>query len=373
MRIDAKKTVFKDWKGSMDWKGCKGTAAVITAIIMTVILGFAALVIDIGRFTFEKSRFQNAVDAAALAAAQDLPDTTAAFATASDYMVKNGYDPMDITVSFAKLNRQITVAGAKRVNFMLAKVIGIEQADAINDAVAEKGGRFINEVFNYAIFSGSPLDELNFNTNGEDSTVQGSIHSNNKFRFNGNQEHLTISGAINTVDRITLNGTNVSVGALQPYSRSISMPDFSAEVLALAQSVGQVYNTNQNFNSNITVNGAMYVDGHINFNCQKFSGVGTIMATGNIAFNNSVVYGSPDSSICIYSKNGDITVNNTSAIVNGTFYAPNGTVTFNNGAHTINGRVIAKKLVFNGGVTVYGETDDVRFLDVIDDEIKLVK
>ncbi len=354
--------------------GQRGTAAVMTAIMMTVLLGFCALVVDIGGVSLERSKLQNAVDSAALAAAQDLPNTSAAAATAADYIANNGFGEAVLNISFASSNRQITVDAAHPANYAFAGVLGVDSTDVKASATAQKGGKYLKGAFNYAVFSGSMNDELCINSNGQRTYIKGSVHSNNGFRYNGNHDPMEITGAVDTVGRITINGPSVSIGEQIPFSSYVEMPDFSEEVRQLALSVGTYYNTSQNFNNDIHLNEAIYVNGHINFNCNKFSGIGTIMATDNIIFNNSVVYESPDSSsVCIYSKNGSITINNTSAIVNGTFYAPNGTVIFNNGAHTVNGRIIAKRLIFNGGLDVISSDEDTIFMESFDDSIKLVK
>ncbi len=358
----------------ISFKNQKGTAAVMTAIMMTVLLGFCALVVDIGGVSLERSRLQSAVDSAALAAAQDLPDTSAASATASDYLVSNGFDGASVNISFASLNRQITVEVVQSAEYAFAGVLGVSSTDVKASATAQKGGRYIRGAFDYAVFSGSRNDELCINSNGQSTHIIGSVHSNNGFRYNGNQDAMEITGALDTVGRITINGRNVTIGEQNPFSNFVEMPDFAEEIRLLAQAEGTYYNTGQSFNSDMHVNEAIYVNGHINFNCNKFSGVGTIMATSNIVFNNSVVYDAPDSSsICIYSQYGDITINNTSAIVNGTFYAPNGTVIFNNGAHTVNGRVIANRLIFNGGLDVYSSDSDTIFMDTFDESVKLIR
>ena len=49
---------------------------VIVAIMMTIILGAAALAIDIGSFYQAQRQAQTAADAGALAAVQDLPSST---------------------------------------------------------------------------------------------------------------------------------------------------------------------------------------------------------------------------------------------------------------------------------------------------------
>jgi len=67
-----------------------GQILVLVAFSMVLVLGFAALVIDIGRFMYGRQEVQNAVDAAALAAAQQLPDDGAmAEAVAHQYIEGN--------------------------------------------------------------------------------------------------------------------------------------------------------------------------------------------------------------------------------------------------------------------------------------------
>jgi hypothetical protein len=70
-------------------QGEHGVVMVAFAILLVVILGVAALVIDIG-FVSEKTRqIQTSADAAALAAAQSLPSTTTAETTAKSYASTN--------------------------------------------------------------------------------------------------------------------------------------------------------------------------------------------------------------------------------------------------------------------------------------------
>jgi hypothetical protein len=62
---------------------------VLLVLSMVVLLGMAALVVDVGMDWYAKRQLQAAVDAAALAGAQNLPDPSAATATASSYLSKN--------------------------------------------------------------------------------------------------------------------------------------------------------------------------------------------------------------------------------------------------------------------------------------------
>ncbi|MGZ4317550.1 MAG: pilus assembly protein TadG-related protein, partial [Gaiellaceae bacterium] len=56
----------------------EGQALVLVVVALVVLLGFAGLVLDIGRVYVAQRELQQAVDAAALAAGQDLPDSVAA-------------------------------------------------------------------------------------------------------------------------------------------------------------------------------------------------------------------------------------------------------------------------------------------------------
>jgi Flp pilus assembly protein TadG len=75
------------------WREEAGQGLVLGTMAMIVLLGFAALVLDVGMFIHEKRELQKAVDAAALAGAQKLPDSqTEAEADADEWLRKNDVD-----------------------------------------------------------------------------------------------------------------------------------------------------------------------------------------------------------------------------------------------------------------------------------------
>lgn len=125
----------------------KGAITIIVAMSMVVLLLFAALVIDIGMIAVNKSKLQNACDAAALAGAQELPfDTTKAEAVARQYAGENGVEDKYIKTSFSEGNSKITVtAENKPVEFFFAKIVGINEgqvsakASAINAPISKYG------------------------------------------------------------------------------------------------------------------------------------------------------------------------------------------------------------------------------------------
>src|SRR5262245_56913287 len=67
----------------------RGQSMLITVVFMVVLLGFAALVIDVGSWYRAHRSAQSTADAAALAGAQVLPDTGSASTLATQYVNKN--------------------------------------------------------------------------------------------------------------------------------------------------------------------------------------------------------------------------------------------------------------------------------------------
>ena len=73
----------------MRLRSTHGQATVLTVVFLTVLLGLAALVLDVGSWYRAKRDAQSTADAAALAGAQGLPDTTNAKGLAQQYAGKN--------------------------------------------------------------------------------------------------------------------------------------------------------------------------------------------------------------------------------------------------------------------------------------------
>ena len=116
-------------------RSCKdqdGQAVVLMAISLTVLMGMAALVLDVGLWMRSDRRLQQTADAAALAGAQMLPtDPAGAKALALSYANQNGGDVLaaDIVVSTTYTsNDTISVDAAKNEPGIFSKVLGINSA-----------------------------------------------------------------------------------------------------------------------------------------------------------------------------------------------------------------------------------------------------
>jgi hypothetical protein len=79
----------------------RGQILIMGVLAMVVLLGFTALAVDVGFFLRHRALVQQAVDSAALAAAQELPsDKATAEQVAKDWAEKNGVDPDTVQVTF---------------------------------------------------------------------------------------------------------------------------------------------------------------------------------------------------------------------------------------------------------------------------------
>jgi len=123
----------------------RGQIIVLAALLMTVLMGFAALAIDVGSMASDKSDLQNAADAMALAAAADLPDASAATSAAHTWATKNGVDPSEIQsiqIQQQSLpnvpNPRVTVNLSRDHDFVFAKALGINSTDIEASASAMK-------------------------------------------------------------------------------------------------------------------------------------------------------------------------------------------------------------------------------------------
>lgn len=119
------------------WNDQKGAALFIVATAMVSLLGFTALVTDIGLIAANRQKLLNIVDAAALSGAQELPDTAKAVTTARNYALYNNYVPAhsgdpDITVADGK----ITVSCSKNISLAFARLFGFHSRTVTATATA---------------------------------------------------------------------------------------------------------------------------------------------------------------------------------------------------------------------------------------------
>ena len=121
-----------------------GQGLLLAALAMVVILGFAAMAIDVGLFLHERRELQKAADAAALAGAQELPYSPAdAEQKAQEWAANNGIDAgeleaIEISTTYAA-NDTVTVRVQRDVPFIFARVLGFSSDTMRADASARVG------------------------------------------------------------------------------------------------------------------------------------------------------------------------------------------------------------------------------------------
>jgi Flp pilus assembly protein TadG len=110
-------------------KNERGQALVLTVLSLVVLLGMAALVLDVGAWFHQKRHLQATADAAALAGAQLLPDDPgSAQAQAVSYGTKNGggVAGADVTITSSRnTNDTISVKAHKTNNGIFSRVVGV--------------------------------------------------------------------------------------------------------------------------------------------------------------------------------------------------------------------------------------------------------
>jgi hypothetical protein len=113
----------------------KGSVVILVAVSLTVLLGLAALVTDLGVLYVKHTHLQSALDAAVLAGAQDLPqDTALARQTATEYAATNGLP--QITVNITNNNLKISASAQEQVPTFFAKIWGIDENTITASAAA---------------------------------------------------------------------------------------------------------------------------------------------------------------------------------------------------------------------------------------------
>ena len=123
----------------MNLKSQRGQSMVLTLVFLTVLLGMAAAVIDVGGWYRAHRQTQSTADATALAGAQSLPHTANATTLALDYAGRNGggVNSGDVTyTSDREANDTIHVSARRTVPGLFTKLMGINSVTARSTSAA---------------------------------------------------------------------------------------------------------------------------------------------------------------------------------------------------------------------------------------------
>ncbi|HOP11191.1 MAG TPA: pilus assembly protein TadG-related protein [Oscillospiraceae bacterium] len=390
--------------------GERGSSPWVAVFSMTVLLAFTAMAVDLGMAYMQASKLQAALDAGALAGAAYLPNTTEATAAAIECVELNGYTASDISISFSDSDSKISLTSAKEIDTMFLKALGINQWNIAKKAAAAKtnsGGG--GGVFGYRIFYGSNNGALSM---GGQFTINGSVHGNNNVSIDPGQGVIT--GMVEAVKNLHINEWTTTVGGTVCPAQFIEMPDFTEVVdnimpdsydeYAVAKTYNepwwrQTWTGSKYITGNVSVSngvdiygdvyidgnlsvsgggpfiihGNLYVDGNINFG-NNVDISGSVMATKNITFSGGQNQVDSSTSLCIYSKTGNINITMSSMTATGIIYAPNGVINLAGNNLTFYGSIIGDKVSGIPANLIMDEpSEPIDFLPAGEATIKLVE
>jgi len=129
--------IIRNW-----FKKESGQSVILVALALVVLCGFAALGVDIGVQSTSQGQLQNAADAAALAAARELPSASTAQSTAAHYAEINGVvsGRTTTTTPYKGNANRIEVVCKDTVQYSFARIFGLKSTEITARAVAEKPG-----------------------------------------------------------------------------------------------------------------------------------------------------------------------------------------------------------------------------------------
>ena len=357
-----------------------GQSVILVAISIALLCGVVALVVDVGMVSVSQGQLQNAADAAALAAARDLPTAATAKTTAVKYAGYNGVAAADTTATtpYKGNANRIEVVCKETVNYTFARIIGLNSTVVTARAVAEKSGGG-GGAFGYAVFSGG--NSLLLGMYSSALNITGSVHSNYSLMITGSSQTITGNaeavtslncyvssitiGGIAQGASIDIQGSSINVpNRVTSPAAFISMPDFSAEVKTEATAAGNASTGNKTFyGTNFNVDSSFYVDGNVQVAASTFAGQGTICATKDINMSGSMLEANSGTAVCLYSTGGNISLSTSNLTINGTLYAPNGKIGIYASNINIYGSVIAKEIIITGSnVNIISGSTDLSFL-----------
>lgn len=158
-------------------KNESGQAIVMVVLSIMVIFLMASFVLDAGSWFRTDRQLQATADAAALAGAQELPDSTSvAHSTALDYASRNGGNVAGADITFESGGTVIKVVAQKDEDGIFSRVIGLNKTHISASAKARVGNPAqALHVAPMTVFCGHPLidncDGSSEPTFGEETTM----------------------------------------------------------------------------------------------------------------------------------------------------------------------------------------------------------
>jgi len=119
-----------------------GQVLVLVILLLAVIGGMSAAAVDLGSYALDRRDLQNAADAIALAASQELPNNDAVNTIANQWATKNNIPLANMTVTITQQsipsvpNPKVQITVHKNHNFAFARMVGIMSSDVAASGTA---------------------------------------------------------------------------------------------------------------------------------------------------------------------------------------------------------------------------------------------
>jgi hypothetical protein len=180
-------SVAGGWRRSRFVRGESGQVLVMVVVMLPVLFAFAALVIDVGHAFQLRRHLQAAADAAALAAAQELPNTASAEAVANGYSAspaqrnaRSNLPEVTTAVSFpAPVGAKVRVTESAKSRGFFGGILGFDGFDVSATAVAAKSSTTTGTPL--AVYVHELCGNKGFISGGLNMRIEGGIHSNGHF------------------------------------------------------------------------------------------------------------------------------------------------------------------------------------------------
>ncbi len=383
----------------------RGQVLPLVAIALPLLIGLAGLSLTVGTVYFGQQKLQNAVDAAALAGAQEMntadaqaPGDQAALVTQDDPAATHVVVQTQTTPpNTVRAQAQAQVPGT------FAALFGIKTFTVKAQAVASYGA---GQPLNYAVFQGDPHagnPELLLNGNTHVTSLNlsdANVHSNNTVYLNG---HVTVAGSCGGHPAATVNGNSACQHGLIQNAPEVAMPQWTvaqttppgATVIGTPSNPkGLTIHGHTTENGNYMIYGPLTIQGNSTVLGHYVVEDGNVIINGNATIQGSLtvfgggIYcggnisqaGGGNLALTAFTANRQTAANATSAnpgnppspgsiVLNGNvrvhsvLYAPDSYIDLN-GNITVNGAVVGYQDVLNGNVTITYNSAEITAVPV---------
>lgn len=330
----------------------RGQSTLLIVLLVVSMMAGSAIAVDAGSGLAFKERCEYSLEAAALAAASQLPDSAAALAQARQIITANGLDTAKLTLvtPFEGDSRKVHVTYSDHHPTFFGRVFGVSFFAVNSAATAAKGGF---AAFDYALFSGSTTEDLYLH--GMNLNVTGGVHGNDDLRFRG--ADITVSGGLEASGVYDARGSTVTAGSIVQGAPILPMPDYP--VADLREACATRYSGDQHWSGEtIDIDGGIFVDGDLKLSGVTISGNGMLVCTGAIELaGTGLRYAGADDNVVLYALDR-IKITGTNFVADGILYAPHGDVFCHGSSLELHGSVVADTIDFGGAnVTVVHDAD----------------